>query len=354
MWFPKKCSARNSFKNKKFRTSCGRATSRSCNGSLDWRWRSSGYTRYSMALRVAMLGFLVGCLALAQNTVPDSGPEHRNPSAAEPEAPPFVACPAGGPLGAIDLRVEAGGQPLPFRTINHLSEGDVLIYTPLLRGKEERPGEVALVLVPAKIEQGEPEIFVTDPKPANKPQHWRITQTVSVAALVYGPEGLNKKKVAKFLSRDQVLIAQLADYADKTAQAEQLVSTLSNAESSSARVNAALNGFASEYGFAVQIDRTAPVAAQAQTLFATMNPQLATYDPLASSTAARAGQTASLATTAATLFFGSPIGLAAGGTAMLIDLRAVAFPDKQFRASFAQPLKDFGINLCGQQGRAPP
>jgi hypothetical protein len=94
----------------------------------------------------------------------------------------------------------------------------VLVYTPLLRGKEDRPGEVALVLVPEKIEQGEPEIFVTDPKPAGKPQRWRITQSVSVAALVYGPAGLNKKKVAKFLSRDQVLIAQLADYADKTAR----------------------------------------------------------------------------------------------------------------------------------------
>jgi hypothetical protein len=305
-------------------------------------------------MRDAMLGFLVGCLALAQSPVPDTDPEQPNPAAAAPEAPPFVTCPAGGPLGAVDLRVEAGGEPLPFRTINHLSEDDVLVYTPLLRGKEDRPGEVALVLVPEKIGQGEPEIFVTDPKPAGKPQHWRITQTVSLAALVYGPEGLNKKKVAKFLSRDQVLIAQLADYADKTAQAEQLVSTLSNSESSSASVNAALTGFASQYGFAVQIDRTAPVAAQAETLFATMNPQLATYDPLTSSTASRAGQTASLATTAATLFFGSPIGLAAGGTAMLLDLRSVAFPDTQFRASFAQPLKDFGINLCGQQGPAPP
>jgi hypothetical protein len=307
-----------------------------------------------------MLAFWVACLGLAQNSQP-------NPAAAAPEAPPFVTCPAGGPLGAVDLSVESGGAPLPFRTINHLSENDVLVYAPVLRGKEERPGEVALVLVPQKIGQGEPEIVVTDPKPAGKPQQWRITQTISVAALVYGPAGLNKKKVAKFLSQDQVLIAQLADYADKTAQAEQLVATLSNSASSSASVNAALTGFASQYGFAVQIDRNAPVAAQAETLFATMNPQLATYNPLASSTAARAGQTASLAATAGTLFFGSPIGLAAGGTAMLLDLRSIAFPDTQFRASFVQPLarnpnlpgkdqlnKDSGLNLCGQQGQTPP
>ncbi|HXJ42302.1 MAG TPA: hypothetical protein VNH18_23685, partial [Bryobacteraceae bacterium] len=316
-----------------------------------------------MALRFAMLAFLAGYLALAQSSPGDRPPGDRspdqasakaNPAAATPVALPFVNCPAGGPLGAVDLRVEAGGTPLPFRTINHLSEGDTLLYSPVLRGKESRPGEIALVMVPEKIEQGQPEIIVTDPKPANKPQQWRMTQTISVAALVYGPAGLNRKKVARFLSQDRVLIAQLADYADKTAQAEQLVSTLSNSESSSASANAALSGFASQYGFAVQIDKNAPVAAQAQTLFATMNPQLSTYNPLASSTAARTGQTASLATTAAALFFGSPVGLAAGGTAMLLDLRSIAFPDTQFRASFAQPLKESGVSLCGQQGPTPP
>ena len=52
------------------------------------------------------------------------------------------------------------------------------------------------------------------------------------------------------------------------------MATLSNAESSSANVNAALSGFASQYGLAVQIDRNAPVAAQASTVFGAMNPQL--------------------------------------------------------------------------------
>jgi hypothetical protein len=47
-----------------------------------------------------------------------------------------------------------------------------------------------------------------------------MPRTISLAALVYGPAGLNRKKVAKFLAQDEVLIAQLADYADKTAQAE--------------------------------------------------------------------------------------------------------------------------------------
>ena len=49
-------------------------------------------------------------------------------------------------------------------------------------------------------------------------------------------------------------------------------------------------------------------------------------------------------------------GLAAGGTAMLLDLRAIAFPDTQFRASFAQTLSGSanGVTLCGQQGPLAP
>lgn len=308
-----------------------------------------------MRLPAIVIAPLLCCLLHAQKAS-DSDAEQKNPAAAAPEAPPFVTCPAGGPLGALDLRVQAGGQNLPFRTINHLGEGDTLVYSPVLRGKEKRPGEIALVLVPEKRRADQPDVLVTDPKPADKPQSWKVTETISVAALAYGPAGLSRKKVAKFLSQDEVLVAQLADYADKTAQAEQLVATLSNSESSAASVNAALNGFASEYGFAVQIDRNAPVATQAATVFATMNPQLAAYNPLASSTADAAGQTASLATMAGTLFFGSPIGLAAGGTAMLLDLRAIAFPDTQFRASFARPLAGTpsGVNLCGQQSPLPP
>lgn len=309
-----------------------------------------------MLLRAACAALLLVSWIRAQNP-PPAAPSHReNPAAAAPEAPPLPACPAGAPLGSLDLRVASASNkdPLPFRNINHLGEGDTLLYAPLLRGREKRPGEIALVMVPVNIDPDQPMLIVTDPRAAEKPQQWKIPQTVSLAAFVYGPEGLSKRKVRSFLSQDNLLIAQLADYADKTAQTEALVQALSNAESSSASVNAALTGFASQYGFAVELDRNAPPAVQAETLFASMNPQLATYNPLAPSTAAKIGQTASLATAAATLFFGSPVGLAAGGTAMLLDLRAIAFPDTQFRSSFAEPLPGSGVNLCGAQAPAPP
>jgi hypothetical protein len=309
-----------------------------------------------MRPRTAIFLFLLPFLVSAQAQNPDQAGLQPNPAAAVPAAPPLVACPAGAPLGPVDLQVQSGDQKLPFRGINRLSEGDTLLYAPVLQGKEKRRGEVALVLVPQKRVPGRPDIIVTDPEDAGKPHQWKMTETISLAALVYGPSGLNRNKVSRFLSQDELLVAQLADYADRTAEAQQLVATLSNRESSAASVNAALSGFASRYGFAIQVDRNASAAAQAQTVFASMNPQLAAYNPLASSIAQGVGQTASLATMAGSLFFGSPVGLAAGGAAMLLDLRAITFPDTQFRAAFAQPLAHSasGLNVCGQQGPVPP
>jgi len=318
-----------------------------------------------MALGIAAA--TVFSFLLLQTQANTSTTENKPASAADaPEAPPPLTCPAGTPIGPVDLEVRSlkSPDPLPFQTIIHLSEGDTLLYKPILKGKEKRIGEVALVMVPAKRSADEPMLIVTDPKPAGKPEEWSIPQTVTLAAFVYGPAGLSKKKVEGFLSQDDQLVAQLADYAEKTSQTEALLSALAE-NSSPAGMNAALSGFASQYGLSAQIDRTAPPAVQAQTLFATMNPQLATYNPLASDTGQRLGQTASLATAAATLFFGSPIGLAAGGTAMLLDLRYIAFPGTVFRSSFAQPMPSAkpatgtpasspGVNLCGQRGALPP
>lgn len=309
-----------------------------------------------MALRLTPLTLLALCLLTAQTTLPF--PAFDAAEGSSFQTPPPLTCPAGAPLGAVELSVRSpqSTAPLPFQNINHLSEGDRLLYTPVLRSHEKRPGEIALVMVPARRDPNQDLLIVTDPKSADKSQSWKIPETISLAAFVYGPQGLSKKKVRGFLSQDDLLIAQLADYAEKTAQTEALIEALESSGSSSASVNAALTGFASQYGLAVQLDKTAAPGMQAQTLFATMNPQLATYNPLASSTAQRVGQTASLATAAATLFFGSPIGLAAGGTAMLLDLRAIAFPGTQFRSSFAQSLPSpaTGVNLCGQRAPAPP
>src|SRR6266700_660549 len=123
-----------------------------------------------MVLRALMPAFLLAGVVHAQNHASEVSELPANPAAAAPQSPSFVNCPGGGPLGAVDLSVQAGDRPLPFRTINHLSEGDTVRYAPILRGKEKRPGEVALVLIPATREQGQENIVVTEPRPADKAQ----------------------------------------------------------------------------------------------------------------------------------------------------------------------------------------
>ncbi len=271
-------------------------------------------------------------------------------------APPLV-CPAGAPIGTVDLRVaspKTGGEALPLRTINRLGEGDTLLYRPVRRSTEERKGDVALVLVPANKKATGQNLLILDPKPANAPQQWNVPWRVSVAAFVYGPSGLNTKKVRAFLSRDDTLVAALADYAEKTAQTEALITALSSPNSSSAAVQSALQGFSSQYGLSAQIDRTAPSNQQAMVLFRTLNPAVAGYDPISPQGTQQFGQTASLATSVATLFFGSPVGLAAGGTAMLLELKAVAFPHTEFRSSFSQPMPNDALGLCGRRDATPP
>jgi len=243
---------------------------------------------------------------------------------------------------------------LPLRTINRLEEGDTLLYRPLLRPGEQRKGEVAMVLVPAdRIATGE-KLLILEPKPANKPQQWSVPWRVSVVAYVYGPSGLNARKVRTFLSQDDGLVAQLADYAEKTAQTEALIAALSSPASSAANVQAALQGFSAQYGLNVQLDRTAPPNQQALVMMRTLNPAIAGYDPISPQGSPQLGQTASLATSVAVLFFGSPVGLAAGGTAMLMELRAVAFPRSEFRSSFSQSLPNDGLGLCGRRDPVPP
>ena len=243
---------------------------------------------------------------------------------------------------------------MPLRTINRLEEGDTLLYRPLLRPGEQRKGEVAMVLVPAdRIATGE-KLLILEPKPANKPQQWSVPWRVSVVAYVYGPSGLNARKVRTFLSQDDGLVAQLADYAEKTAQTEALIAALSSPASSAANVQAALQGFSAQYGLNVQLDRTAPPNQQALVMMRTLNPAIAGYDPISPQGSPQLGQTASLATSVAVLFFGSPVGLAAGGTAMLMELRAVAFPRSEFRSSFSQSLPNDGLGLCGRRDPVPP
>jgi hypothetical protein len=271
-------------------------------------------------------------------------------------------CPAGVPLGEIRLKVEGepGRELLPLRSINRLGEGDTITYTPIKLRLNPKGGKVALVVSPAPVKPGDPApkelppVKVLEPLDADKPGSWKMPFRVGVAALVYGPEGLNIKRVKAFLSSDDDLIVQLADYAEKTAQAEWLINAVaSGTPLNPTQLDAALNGLGTQAGI-TGIDRTLPKDQQLAAILGRVNPTLAGVDPVAPDLTVRTQAVASVVTAVAGMFLGSPVGLAAGGTLLAMNLRTMMFPGTQFRSSFAQlPSPDSSdLDLCGK--REPP
>ncbi len=262
-------------------------------------------------------------------------------------------CVASAPLGSFHLSVQAPGNadPRGIEQINAVRPGDRFVYRPVkLPADLKKKARVSLVLVPA---DGGTEIKVFDPRPASEAAEWSAPFRVGVACVVLGPNGLDRKKVVSLIKKDHELIAQLADYAEQTAQVESLVEALTAAEaapSSTRNLDAALTGFAAQYGTSVpKLDRTAPTNQQALVLMRALNPALAGYDPLAPTAATRMQQSAGLAASVAGLFFGSNVGLAAGGTAMALNLRTLLFPDTEFRSALAQRTGTYGLTLCARQ-----
>jgi hypothetical protein len=253
------------------------------------------------------------------------------------------------PLGSIELTVKRGdqGAPLPIAKVNRIEEGDEIQYAPSLKPKEKRSGEIAIVLVASNQDN---DFAILDAKDAEKPAKWTVPFRTSLAMYVYGPSGLSIRKLRGVLKKDNELIAQLAEYAEKTSQTESVLQAIAQYESTSAGDNlqAALQGFAQQSGINGKLDRTASSDQQMLSALRTLNPALSAYDPISPSGTARLGQTAGLAATVAGMFLGSTVGLAAGGTAMALNLKTLLFPDTDFRSAYSQPtqITPESVSLC--------
>lgn len=261
-------------------------------------------------------------------------------------------CPAGTPVGEMLLHVVRPGipKPLPLRDVARVLPGDKIVYDPGPSGSDPRKGQVAMILVPSRPD-GKDDLELLPPKPAAARAEWPVNLRAKTAVYVYGPGGLNARKVKRYLTKDSALIEQLADYAQNTAQTELLLQALANSTAPGAteNLNAALSGFASQYGLNNRINRDAPLDQQTLSMFRSLNPALASYDPISPQNPQRVvSQTAGLATVVAGMFLGNPVGLAAGGTALGINFKSILFPDTEFRSSFAQPAAS-AISLCGKR-----
>ena len=120
-------------------------------------------------------------------------------------------------------------------------------------------------------------------------------------------------------------------------------------------MNAALAGFGNDYNVAIpKIDATQPSSQQAAVLMQAMMPSLQTFDPITASPTGMVAQSAGLAGAVGAMFFGSPVGLAAGGAAMFLNMRTLVFPDTDFRSAFTQPFETTGLALCAKNEPEKP
>ncbi len=290
------------------------------------------------------------------------------------------------------LQPEGKGPALPLSSVNLIRPGEKLKYEPVhIPAPIKDKAQIAILLVPAsalasgaghggsgvasagsataeqkggttshteKNKTKQKDLIVLEARPAKDPAQWVIPARAAIVGVVFGPHGLDVKKVSSMVEKNEDLIPQLADYAQQTATVEALVQTLSQVEQSpnyGTDLNAALRGFSAAYGVSVsKLDTAAPTDQQAAQLLGAVMPSLSTYDPLTSERTTMVAQSTGLASSVAALFFGTPFGLAAGGAALFENLRIMVFPDTDFHAAFTQSIPSDGLALCSKDQKLKP
>ncbi len=252
-------------------------------------------------------------------------------------------CPGGAAVAHFRLQVERPGETrwLALETLNALRKGDTVSYVPSdpLPGEDQSKAEVVLLIAP---QEGQ-ALTVLERKPALGRQKWKIPVDAAAVAFAYGPNGWRGDRLETMLRRDPEMLTQLAAYGARTTQVEELVDAMARKDSQN--VEAALRGLAMGGAGGARLDRTATVDQQTLTMLRTLNPALATYDPLAVEPRVRWQQSAGLAAAVAGLFLGNTVSVVATSATLFLNLRTVAFPRTEFRSS----LRREGA-LCGKPG----
>jgi hypothetical protein len=260
-------------------------------------------------------------------------------------------CAGSAPLGSFHLTVApplkdaapAKGAALPVKSVDAIPAGSRLIWDPVhLPPQSANSAEISAALLPAP----KGDLILVEPRKAGKRQEWVIAKSPGVVALIYGPQGLSAGKIRKLVARNEDLLNELATYAEQTSEVEALVQELADSEDAGVSADAALKGFGSRYGVAVpKLSASATTNQQAGVLLTTLMPTANAYDPLGSA-ASQTQASAGLAASVAGMFFGSNVGLAAGGVALFADLKTMAFPGSEFRSAFAQASSGDALTLC--------
>jgi hypothetical protein len=245
-------------------------------------------------------------------------------------------CIGSVPIATFQIRVSNGtaAAPLPLRLVNTVAKGYKIACTPVkLPADLRKSAKIALVVVPASAASGE-GVIVLDPLGLDGPAEWQMPFQAGLILLVFGPQGLDEKRVSKLVSKDDDLIAELATYADQTEDLEDTIDALAAVEDSGEDADED----------AVPA-RGAPGDQVLYALTRALNPVMAAYNPLGPGK--RAGP-ATLKGKAADAFFDNAGGFVPGGGALPM-VKTWLMPDTEFRTVYTEPAAQDGLTLCGQR-----
>jgi len=248
-----------------------------------------------------------------------------------------AAAPSGcvGSVAVTSFRVSVqpgGNAPPPalaIRQINNLPMGYRISYRPIdLPADLKKDAKLTLVLV-SKSTDG--QVTVLEPKLAASPAEWQVPVTARIALLVFAPQGLDEKRLTNLVTKDDALVATLADYADETADLEAQLETareLQQAEDDDTRPAQAMT----------------PAEQAMFALVRALNPAVSSYDPLG--VGRRAGP-ATMMGKGEEMFFDNAGGLVPGG-GVLPMVKTWLLPDTEFRSVYAVPADPDGMTLCAK------
>lgn len=265
------------------------------------------------------------------------------------DTPP--GCIGSLPLGKFRLSVYRKDQSagLSLKDVSSIPAGAKLVWEPMhLPAHFSNKSEIAVLVMPGSGAN----LLTLPPQEAGQRAAWELPEGAGVVAVVLGPDGLNMNKVKSLVAGNEDLLTQLADYAQQTSEVESLIQELADSEQSHVATEAALQGFASRWGVSTpKLNTKESTNQQATTLLSAVLPTANAYDPL-SPTSQQVQQTTGLAASVAGAFFGNPVGLAAGGTALVSNLTAALFPNTQFRSAIAQAADGGTLAFCAK-AKAP-
>lgn len=266
-------------------------------------------------------------------------------------------CPGSTGIGSFGLFVTPpkSGPPLPIESVNEIGPGDRLEYEPAhFSGKDKRKARITVILGSGDVASSG-RVTVLKVRRANRPARWKIPFRTSIVGLVFGPKGLSVKKVNSFVRKNPDLIPQMANYAQQASTVEALVQTLTQYEQSkpgATTLQSALDGFSQQYGISLpSLNSGESTTQQANALLHAMLPAVSSKEHLTSGKTLLKGSTG-LAASVASMFFGSPVGLATGGAVLFETLKTSLFPRTDFQPAFVHVSDPHRMTLCSNAAHA--